>query len=86
VTLSFDPGGKDQQIILKDLESSGFELVAADGRIISAKATVKGNVITLSCKDLLGIDSVRYAWADNPPATLFNTAGLLAAPFKKSRN
>jgi len=29
--------------------------------------------------------AVRYAWADNPVATLFNGAGLPAAPFRTDR-
>jgi sialate O-acetylesterase len=28
----------------------------------------------------------RYAWADNPDVSLFNTAGLPAAPFERSKD
>lgn len=83
-TLSFDAGGKGQNLVFKDAVTNGFELAGADGKFVPATAHVNGNTIVLTTAEITTPCSVRYAWADNPPATVFNTAGLPAAPFRKT--
>jgi sialate O-acetylesterase len=86
VTLSFDPGGKGQQLLLKDKTLNGFELAGADGKFVSAAAELQNNKITLTATGVNAPQKIRYAWADNPNASLFNTAGVPAAPFERSND
>ncbi|MEI6646765.1 MAG: sialate O-acetylesterase [bacterium] len=83
-TLVFDPGGKDQSLVFKNSATNGFELAGADGKFVPASAQLNGNTIILIADGMTTPCSLRYAWADNPPATVFNTAGLPAAPFRKT--
>ncbi len=84
VLLSFDPGGKDQRVVLKG--NNGFELAGADGKFLPASAVLgpDGNEIIVAADTVIDPVQVRYAWANTPPATIYNSAGLPAAPFKKS--
>ncbi len=87
VTLCFEPGASTPQLLLKSSIPSGFELAGEDARFIPASAVLQGNTIVLSATDVDQPVAVRYAWANNPPATLFDTTGLPAAPFyRNSRN
>jgi sialate O-acetylesterase len=60
---------------------SGFELAGADGAFQSALATVRGDAVELTHPAVAQPTAARYGWADNPRLTLFNAAGLPAAPF-----
>ncbi len=61
---------------------ASFWLAGADGRFHQAdSAVVQGCSLLLSSKEVARPVHVRYAWADNPQATLFNGAGLPAASF-----
>jgi sialate O-acetylesterase len=86
VMLSFDPGGKGQQLMLKDQTPNGFELAGADGKFVSATVEVQRNKIILTAPNVSTPEKVRYAWADNPDVSLYNTAGLPAAPFERSKH
>ena len=61
---------------------AGFAIAGADGKFVHGEARIDGaNVIVTGG----GIDqptAVRYGWANNPPATLFNKDGLPASPFR----
>jgi sialate O-acetylesterase len=85
VALSFDPGGEDQKLVLKNSATNGFELAGVDGKFIPAVAELKGNTITLAAPDVKEPVAVRYAWYDDPPVSLFNSAGLPAAPFCRNK-
>jgi sialate O-acetylesterase len=63
-----------------DLE--GFEVAGADHRFVWAKARIVGNRVYVWSDRVHGPVAVRYAWANNPPATLYNGAGLPAVPFR----
>jgi sialate O-acetylesterase len=84
VVLSFDAGGKGQELVLKD--DAGFELAGTDGNFRQAPAVLgpESNEITVSTDIVAEPVLIRYAWADNPPATVYNSAGLPAAPFQKA--
>uniref|UniRef100_F4C1D3 Sialate O-acetylesterase domain-containing protein n=1 Tax=Sphingobacterium sp. (strain 21) TaxID=743722 RepID=F4C1D3_SPHS2 len=60
----------------------GFTLAGTDGKFVWAKTEVRGNTIILSAPAIQQPAKVRYAWADNPIAGLYNTAGLPASPFE----
>lgn len=85
VRLTFAPGAHDQRLVFRPESGSSFELAGADGEFKPA-ATVEaiGNTLVLACPRIPDPRAVRYAWADDPPATLFNTQGLPAAPFQIS--
>ena len=63
----------------------GFEVAAEDGKFLPATAQVNGETVIVSSAEVASPRYVRYAWADNPKATLFNGAGLPAAPFRTKR-
>ena len=64
---------------------SGFEVAGTDGRFIPVLTVeVRDHTLILACPEIVEPKAVRYAWVDNPTTTLFNTAGLPAAPFLKT--
>jgi sialate O-acetylesterase len=65
--------------------SAGFEIAGEDGKFVPATPRVEGNSVLLSSPEVPEPRYVRYAWADNPPSTLYNGAGLPAAPFRTRR-
>jgi sialate O-acetylesterase len=60
----------------------GFEIAGADQKFHWAKASIQGNQVVVSSDDVSKPVAVRYAWANNPPSTLYNGADLPATPFK----
>ena len=60
----------------------GFAVAGADQRFVWADARIEGNTVVVSSPDVTAPVAVRYAWGDNPPATLQNAEGLPAAPFR----
>ncbi len=85
VRLTFAPGGRDQHLVFRSELGSGFEVAGADGKFMPASAVeAVGNTLVLASPQVAEPQLVRYAWADNPSASLFNTQGLPAAPFRLS--
>ena len=81
ITLSFtstDGGLK----IKNGTELKGFQIAGADQKFHWAKATIQGNKVIVSSDEVASPVAVRYAWANNPPSTLYNGADLPASPFK----
>jgi len=64
-------------------ELGEFEVAGADGQWQAADAKIDGETVVVSCKTVAEPKQVRYAWKDNPAATLFNGAGIPASPFRK---
>jgi sialate O-acetylesterase len=63
-------------------ELSGF-LIAGEDRVFRpARARIEGNEVAVWRDDLTRPAAVRYAWAENPDASLLNLAGLPASPFR----
>ena len=77
--LAFDAGGAGQSLVLKG--DGGFELAGADGVFKPAQAVLIGETVVVSSASIDTPSAIRYAWANNPASTLYNTAGLPAAPF-----
>lgn len=61
---------------------SGFSIAGADGKWVWAEAHVEGDTVVVSAPDVPVPVAARYAWADNPPVTLYNAVGLPASPFR----
>ena len=59
-----------------------FAIAGDDRRWYWADARVKGNTVLVSSPSVPHPTQVRYAWQSNPAATLFNGAGMPAAPFR----
>jgi sialate O-acetylesterase len=63
-------------------EIGGFAVAGADGNYHFAKATIDGETVIVRSEDIPQPQTVRYAWAAMPQATLINKSGLPAAPFR----
>lgn len=85
VRLSFDNGGAAERFVFTAGPVSGFELAGPEGQFFPADAVLQDQEVVLTSEAVRNARSVRYAWSDNPPVTLFNTAGLPAAPFQRSK-
>lgn len=59
----------------------GFEVQDASGAWKAAEAKIDGASVRVQQPDVPQPKAVRYAWKANPPAVLFNQAGLPASPF-----
>jgi sialate O-acetylesterase len=62
-----------------------FQIAGDDRKWYWADAHIKGKTIVVSSPLVPNPKEVRYAWQGNPAATLFNGAGLPAAPFRTDR-
>ena len=60
----------------------GFALAGNDRTWHWAKADVDGGRISVSSDKVPEPVALRYGWADNPPASLYNKEGLPAVPFR----
>jgi len=60
----------------------GFELASQDGKFVNAQARIEKNKVVVSTESIKAPKYVRYAWADNSPANLYNTEGFPAIPFR----
>lgn len=81
VRLTFSHFGSG--LVLREGTPSGFELADATGTFHWAEATlVDRSRLELQSAAVKAPRFVRYAWADNPPISLFNQEGLPASPFR----
>ena len=61
----------------------GFEVATENRNFLPARAEIKGDrVFIATTSGAAPIRFVRYAWAPNPEANLYNKAGLPAIPFE----
>jgi sialate O-acetylesterase len=60
----------------------GFAIAGSDHKWRWAEARIAGGAVVVSSAEVPAPVAVRYGWADNPPNTLRNEAGLPAAPFR----
>jgi sialate O-acetylesterase len=61
---------------------AGFYVAGADRRFAPAEARVEGGAVVVWSRAVPAPVAVRYAWADNPAANLYNAEGLPASPFR----
>lgn len=78
--ISFTHIGKG--LIIKGDTLSGFAIAGADKKFYWANAKVKGDKVIVSSNMVPNLVAVRYAWASNPDALLYNLDGLPASPFR----
>ena len=67
---------------MKGAKLEEFSIAGEDRKWYWADAHIEGNTVVVSSLSVLNPKAVRYAWQSNPAATLFNGAGLPAAPFR----
>jgi sialate O-acetylesterase len=72
----------DGGLIVKGAKLEEFSIAGADRKWVWADARIEGDTIIVSSPSVPNPLEVRYAWQSNPAATLFNGAGLPAAPFR----
>jgi sialate O-acetylesterase len=84
VTLHFANVGGGLKAAGETLES--FSVAGADGVFVWADAKIEGDTVVVSSATVPAPVKVRYAWADNPKASLFNAEGLPAEPFEATRS
>jgi len=60
---------------------AGFELAGPDGLFTEARAVLEKDTVLVLASTLPEPVAVRYAWRNNPPASLRNGEGLPASPF-----
>ncbi len=69
-------------LVIRGTELGEFAVAGADHRWHWAKARIVGDTVVVSSPEVPDPVAARYAWQGNPLATLFNTAGLPAIPFR----
>ncbi|MFZ5495463.1 MAG: sialate O-acetylesterase [Verrucomicrobiota bacterium] len=69
-------------LVARDGALCGFVIATADRLWLPAIARLEGDKVVVSHPDIADPIAVRYAWENNPPCSLFNTAGLPASPFR----
>lgn len=69
-------------LLAKGGEPGEFSVAGDDRKWHWASARIEGDSIVVSSASVPNPKEVRYAWQANPNATLFNGAGLPAAPFR----
>jgi hypothetical protein len=79
LVLNFEADGTD--LAVKGDRWNDIELAGEDGIYHSAQATLTGNAGTISTAAVKTPRAVRYGWRPVFEPTLFNAAGLPAAPF-----
>ena len=72
----------DGGLVAKGGKLEQFQTAGADKKWYWADARIMGDSVIVSAPEVPAPQEVRYAWQSNPPATLFNGAGLPAAPFR----
>jgi sialate O-acetylesterase len=81
IVLTFDHAGKALRI---EEHSAGneFQISAEDSAFKPALVRVRGKTLVVSHPEMARPVAVRYGFSDAPQATLFNSAGLPASPFR----
>jgi sialate O-acetylesterase len=72
----------DGGLVVKGEKLGEFSLAGDDRKWYWADARIEGDAVIVSSPSVPDPKVVRYAWQSNPAATLFNGAGLPAAPFR----
>lgn len=80
IRLSFDQVGTG--LVAKGGMLKGFAIAGEDRKFVWADAKIEGETVIVSSPKVLLPVAVRYNWASNPEATLYNMSDLPAGPFR----
>ena len=72
-------------LLLKSSGRGAFEIAGADRIWFPAEAHLVNGVVVVSTSLVQQPTAVRYTWSSLAAATLFNSAGLPAAPFRTDK-
>jgi sialate O-acetylesterase len=72
----------DGGLVVKGDKLGEFAIAGVDRQWVWADARIEGDTILVSSPRVAQPRFARYAWQANPLATLFNSAGLPAVPFR----
>jgi sialate O-acetylesterase len=72
----------DGGLVVKGEKLGEFSVAGDDRKWYWADARIEGDTVIVSSKSVPTPKVVRYAWQNNPLATLYNGAGLPAVPFR----
>jgi sialate O-acetylesterase len=75
----------DGGLVVKGDKLGEFSIAGDDRKWFWADARIDGDTVIVSSPSMPNPTQVRYAWQSNPAATLFNGAGLPAAPFRTDK-
>jgi len=75
----------DGGLAVKGERLTGFAIAGEDKKFVWADAKIDGDTVIVSSPQVAEPVAVRYDWADNPPVSLYNGAGLPASPFRTDR-
>lgn len=64
----------------------GFAVAGSNGVWHAGEAVIEGDNVIVTSREVESPVAVRYAWANNPRATLYNKDGLPAVPFRTDRD
>lgn len=73
-------------LVSKGEQLKGFAIAGKDGQFQWADAEIKGGTVRLTSKAVPSPEFVRYGFASNPRATLYNREDLPALPFRTDRS
>ncbi len=73
---------KGTGLMAKGDQLRGFAIAGEDRKFVWADAKIEGDLVIVSSPSVPRPMAVRYAWGDNPEATLYNKQGLPAIPFR----
>ena len=83
IHLTFDHA---QGLKLKGDADHVFVVAGADKKLQWATPQIAGRVVTLRSADVPVPVYARFGWSDNPRASLYNSAGLPASPFRTDQD
>jgi sialate O-acetylesterase len=69
-------------LVAKGGALTDFTIAGADGRFVSAVATIDGETVVVHSDELAKPVAVRFGWRDDAEPNLFNGEGLPASPFR----
>ena len=69
-------------LVAKGGKLESFAIAGENKEFVFADAQIVGDTVIVSSPQVKAPCAVRYAWACNPKASLFNKAGLPASPFR----
>jgi len=80
VTVEFSSVGEG--LVAKGGEVKGFTIAGADKKFVPATGMIEGNTVVVRSPEVESPVAVRYGWAENPTANLYNSDDLPASPFR----
>lgn len=85
VRLSFEHVDNGLKLKAGDIQPHSFMVAGADKKFYWATAEIQGNQIVVRAPDVAKPVAVRYAWASNPAANVYNGSDLPMVPFRTDK-